>query len=130
MNDEKPTKYRPSVCFDFDGVINSYTSGWQADHIITDPPVEGIGEELRKLFEAGYNIYIMSCRSASISGKEAIWRWLKKYGIDQYVYSVCSTKPAARCYVDDRGVCFTGRAEGLFEQITSFYPWWEKEKNL
>ena len=31
-----------TVVFDFDGVVHSYTSGWQGEDTIPDPPVPGI----------------------------------------------------------------------------------------
>ena len=29
------------ICCDFDGVLNSYASGWQGPTVISDPPVPG-----------------------------------------------------------------------------------------
>ena len=45
--------YTPTVVFDFDGVIHSYTSGWKGVANIPDPPVPGIREALADLRAAG-----------------------------------------------------------------------------
>ena len=47
-----------SVAIDFDGVINSYKSGFVAIDDIPDPPVEGAFEFIDKLLEAGFKVYI------------------------------------------------------------------------
>lgn len=50
--------YKPTLCFDFDGVIHSYTSGWKGAEVIPDPPVEGIKEALTEL-QRDYKITIL-----------------------------------------------------------------------
>lgn len=42
---------KPILCVDFDGVIHSYTSGWQGETIIADPPVKGALKWLWKATE-------------------------------------------------------------------------------
>lgn len=36
--------HKQTICMDFDGVINSYESGWTGEANIPDPPVPGIGK--------------------------------------------------------------------------------------
>ena len=53
-------EFENTVLFDFDGVINSYKSGWEGYGIISDPPVEGIKEaidEIRSLLDSYTSIY-------------------------------------------------------------------------
>lgn len=112
---------KKTVVFDFDGVIHSYTSGWQGENNIPDPPVDGIGEAIKSIREAGYDVVVVSTRCACYEGKVAIWEWLKKYGI--VVDDVCKEKPPAICYIDDRAICFDGRPETLLSKIENFVPW-------
>lgn len=38
-----------TICIDFDGVLHSYTSGWQGEDVASDPPVPGAIEWLREM---------------------------------------------------------------------------------
>ena len=111
------------VCFDFDGVIHSYVSGYLGDDVIPDPPVPGIKEAIDRLREAGYQVVVLSSRSATREGREAMREWLEEYDIT--IDGIYSVKPPARCYVDDRAVCFDGDASKLFDIIDNFEPWWK-----
>ena len=111
------------VCFDFDGVIHSYTSGYLGDDIIPDPPVPGIKEAIQQLRDAGYPVVVLSTRGATREGREAMRKWFDKWGIE--IDGIYTEKPPARCYVDDRAVCFDGDASKLFDIIDNFEPWWK-----
>ena len=78
-----------TIVFDFDGVIHSYSSGWQGETNIPDPPVPGIEKALRDIHEAGYGVVVVSTRCASLCGRMAIESWLDMYGLDHYVDKVC-----------------------------------------
>ena len=104
--------YIPTVSFDFDGVIHSYRSGWKGAAVIPDPPVEGIKEVIEQLISDGLCVVICSSRAESFEGQTAIAEWLKHYGF---------------VHVDDRTICFDGRANHLHEQIINFKPWYERE---
>ena len=112
---------KKTVVFDFDGVIHSYTSGWQNECTIPDPPVDGIKEAIAEIREAGYTVVIVSTRCAYAKGKLAIWDWLKKYDIK--VDGVVECKPPAVVYIDDRAICFDGDSSSLLSKIKKFKPW-------
>ena len=117
---------KKTVVFDFDGVIHSYTSGWQGAITIPAPPVKGIKNALKEIHDAGYEIVIVSARCAHFGGITAIENWLDTYGLTPYIDRVCEEKPPAIVYIDDRAICFDGKPEGLLTQIESFIPWYEK----
>lgn len=111
---------KPTVIFDFDGVIHSYTSGWQGVTNIPDPPVPGIKEALQEIRKE-YRVVVVSTRCFQPGGIEAIKKYLAKYGIE--VDEVTDKKVPAILTVDDRTICFDGKPERLLEKIKNFKPW-------
>lgn len=62
---------KKTIILDFDGVINSYESGWCGATNIPDPPIKGVDEaiqELRKDFE----VVVHSSRCHQKGGIKAI----------------------------------------------------------
>ena len=114
-----------TVVFDFDGVIHSYTSGWQGEDAIPDPPVPGIREALKEINDAGYEVVVVSTRCATIKGHRAIEAWLYDNGLREYIDKVCKEKPPAVAYIDDRAICFDGHPETLLKKIQNFQPWYK-----
>ena len=112
---------KQTVVFDFDGVIHSYTSGWKGADIIPDPPVPGIKEAIEEIRAAGYEVVIVSTRTASPDGWFAVNEWLIDNGIK--VDRVCAEKPPAIVYIDDRAICFDGNPDTLLGKIQTFKPW-------
>lgn len=122
MNTEGKMKdYKPTVVFDFDGVIHSYKSGWQGPGVIPDPVVPGIVEAIDHLRANGYRVVVVSTRCSSIGGKTAVEDYLTENRIA--VDAVMAEKPPALCYVDDRAICFQGNAGKLVDQIKGFENW-------
>lgn len=119
---------KKTVVLDFDGVIHSYSSGWQGETKIPDPPVPGIDRALKSLRDAGYEVVIVSTRCATQAGVDAINLWLYKNGIAQYVDRVCKEKPPAIVYIDDRAICFDGDPDSLLDKVQYFKPWYQKEE--
>ena len=118
--------YKPTVVFDFDGVIHSYKSGWQGAENVPDPVVPGIKEAIGQLRELGYKVVVVSTRCASAAGMGAVRKYLKDNDIE--VDDVMAEKPPALCYVDDRAICFRGDAGTLVEQVRSFRSWAEESR--
>lgn len=110
-----------NVIFDFDGVINSYESGWEDALSMPDPPVEGIKEAIAEIRKAGYAVYVISSRCMTKGATAAIWKYLNKYGIE--VDAVRAEKPPAVVTIDDRAICFDGHPETLLAKIKEFKPW-------
>ena len=117
---------RLTVCFDFDGVIHSYTSGWKGDDVIPDPPVEGIKEVIDRLRADGYKVVICSTRCERTQAKVAMLYWLNSHKI--FVDQFTNQKPPAICYIDDRSICFNGETKGLYEQIKTFKSYLQKRE--
>lgn len=113
-----------TVVMDFDGVIHSYKSGWHEGQKITDiydEPVQGIKETIINLRREGFKIVVVSSRCRTLFGRMAIRKWLKKYQI--VVDAVQRDKPPARCYVDDRAICFCNDCKTLVHNIHNFQSW-------
>ncbi len=140
------SKTRKIVCLDFDGVIHSYTSGWQGVGVVSDLPMPGaihwIVWHCPKL-----DLAIYSSRSKSWRGRRAMKRWLKaalasyfatceippdvpteSYDAWELAGGVMRTiswpwfKPPAFLTIDDRALRFEGSFPTLAE-IEAFRPW-------
>lgn len=115
---------KQTVVFDFDGVIHSYKSGWQGPTIIPDEPVEGIKEAIAEIRAAGYEVVVVSTRCETNEGQNAIMKYLQKHGIE--FDNIRKEKPPAIVYIDDRAICFDGKADSLLEKILRFQPWYQR----
>lgn len=110
-----------TVVFDFDGVIHSYTSGWQGVNICNDPPVDGIKEAISDIRKAGYHVAVVSTRYSETQGVAAVSDYMERHGIE--FDTVTGKKPPAIVYIDDRAICFDGKPETLLDKIKTFKPW-------
>lgn len=132
----------PIICVDFDGVIHSYSSGWQGVANIPDPPVAGAIEWLEQHLpvpdsvcamapeHVGPVVVIYSSRSKSWRGRRAMKRWLLKYGLhpaylSERLLKFPLFKPAAYLTIDDRAICFDGTFPTA-EAMLSFKPWYKR----
>ena len=131
----------PTLCIDFDGVVNRYSRGWQ-DGVLYDDAVPGFFQWAEKAMRK-LSLVIYSSRSKSPEGIAAMRTWM--YGqakqaegiwpnsierngfLDTLKYA--ASKPAAFLTIDDRAICFTGdwsAPELKAEQLLAFEPWNQK----
>lgn len=108
---------RRTICLDFDGVIHSYRSGWCGAEHIPDPPVHGTARAIDRL-RKDYRVVIHSSRCATLEGRNAIKAWLAKYEI--VVDEVCTHKPPALAYIDDRAIRFRGNWGEMMSELNEF----------
>ena len=145
---------KPALLLDFDGVIHSYSSGWQGVRNIPDPPVK---DAMRFIIEAQkyFQVCVYSARSGKFGGVLAMKKWLKRHlenyvlMEDQMLIEPCpfnedismservtndimgdikfpTKKPRAFLTIDDRALCFNG----IFpkpEELLDFKPWYRGE---
>ncbi|MDR1220419.1 MAG: hypothetical protein LBK73_12530, partial [Treponema sp.] len=116
------------VAVDFDGVINSYISGWKGP-TETDEPVLSAAESLKTLYERGYKVVIFSTRANTREGIDAIREYLRKHTENNELadaIEVTDQKPIADMYIDDRAIPFNGDWEETLKRIEEFKPWTER----
>jgi hypothetical protein len=128
---------KPILCLDFDGVLHSYTSGWQGADVISDPPVPGSIAFLREAVKV-FDVQIFSSRSHQEGGISAMRLWLMNslaggdyHEMSSPDYAVMKSitwpteKPPAFLTIDDRSLLFTGTWPEI-KDLINFKPWYSK----
>jgi hypothetical protein len=132
MSSRKP----PILCLDFDGVINSYATGWSDS--IPDPPTPGTAQFLYDAQQAGFRIVVVSSRFHHRDGKVAVSNYVWRLLDDEFGTNVADavhmsidfsdTRPPAFVTLDDRALTFTGTWPSI-ETLKAFQPWHKKVKD-
>lgn len=125
--------YKPIICIDFDGVIHTYSRGWQGG-VIYDPVTEGFFEWMEKTAEH-FELTVYSSRSKNTDQQLAMMQWLEReyshWQIKNNRQELVVTplkfaheKPPALITIDDRALTFNGNWEDFsLEALRSFKPW-------
>jgi hypothetical protein len=118
-----------TIAVDFDGVINSYKSGWTGN-TLPDPPVPGAIEWLNSIVKfCRVLIHTARLGNQNQPGQEQLIRdWLLKHGLEPNVLAALefAGKPTAQIYMDDRALRFTGRNFPTLPEIVNHTPWHEE----
>lgn len=109
---------KKTLVLDFDGVINSYVSGWTED--IVDPPNPGALEFCQEAIKH-FDVHVHSSRCGSLEGRNKIRAWLDKHGFPEEI-RVSEHKPPAFVTIDDRAITFMGSWPDM-DSLLSFKPW-------
>lgn len=135
------TDTKPILCLDFDGVLHSYTSGWQGADVVPDPPTPGAMAFLFGAIEH-FDVQIYSSRSGQTGGIEAMQYWLRNKCLQFWEFDQLAThaecenmasrllaaitwpteKPPAMVTIDDRALTFRG-AWPTMRELLDFKPW-------
>jgi len=103
---------KPLIAIDFDGTLSTQME----DHADFGPPIPGAIEAVKKFKEQGFEVIVFSHRVDYPGGLEEIIEWLKAYNcpIDKIWIK---EKPAAKYFIDDRSIAFTGNWDEAFKEI-------------
>lgn len=120
---------KPILCLDFDGVIHSYTSGWEGAAVISDPPVPNVFRFIREA-QRHFRVAIFSSRSNQPGGLEAMKDYIAlnsevRFNDPIYDLEWPLEKPPAFITIDDRAIMFTGEWPSI-ESLLAFKPWNKK----
>lgn len=148
------------ILMDFDGVINSYKTGWHGWHIVQDAPVPGVLEWMAEAQAKGHKLSIYSMRTADAAylerydqedGKtlytlsrirdEAITvvkKWLEVWSINKGVNLKVNEigfpfgKPHFDVYIDDRGWRANGpdTLPSLDNLAAEVEPWFKRIREV
>jgi hypothetical protein len=133
--------FKPTICIDFDGVINKYSKGWQNGELYDDV-TEGFFEWVETVRDK-FRLVIYSSRSKDDAGVIAMGTWLheqrntwikaggQRDPVQPLEIEFAHEKPAAWLTIDDRAVCFRGdwnAPELQADAMRAFKPWNAKER--
>lgn len=109
------------ILVDFDGVINSYISGFTNDSDIPDPPIDGAQDYIARL-RRQYRVVVFSTRARTTEGTAAVKGWLSKYSIE--TDGITAIKIPCWLMIDDRAINFGGKWDSeMLKKIDEFQTW-------
>jgi hypothetical protein len=116
------------VCLDFDDTINDYP-GWQGEGyaVVKGEPLPGAKDAIKSLRDSGYIVLVHSVRCGYTGGMVAVVEYLNQYNIR--VDGVCSNKPPADIYIDDKSITFDGNWANARKTVDTFVTWKDAKNN-
>lgn len=124
---------KKTICIDFDGVLHDYSEGYKGKDVFGDM-IPNADKATQLLKKKGWTIIIYTTRPKTAK----LEKWLKDKGIAYDYINENPNQPEdskggkliADIYLDDRGMQFRGDwSEWLMEEIASFQPWQDRNKN-
>ena len=117
--------WTPIYCFDFDGVLHSYLSGWKGAHVIPDRPVPGAIEYLVAAIDAGFKVHIFSSRSKSPRGRWAMKEWVRRWARFAFTHELLGK--ASIGFVYDDAAPWEKNADDFADHLARrlHWPWFK-----
>lgn len=114
---------KPILTIELDNCLHSMTSGWLGHADLPDEPVPGAQEFCQKALEH-FEVYIVSPRTLTRAGREAITAWLVKHQFPTglMLWEV-EAPPPAFLSLSARALLFTGTFPDDPRTLLSFRPW-------
>ena len=109
--------FKKTILIDLDGVLNTYTGGFDKDFI---PPIKAGAKEFLENISKTFELKLFTTRNKILASK-----WLVENNIDHFFIDITNTKDLAWLYIDDRCLKFDGEFSVLEEQINNFKPWYK-----
>lgn len=109
-------KHRKTILVDLDGVLNTYTSDYNAAYI--PPAREDTKDFLAKLSEQ-YTIKLFTSRNKLLTSI-----WTVENDLSDYISDITNIKEPAWLYIDDRCITFNGNYNELLHDIENFKVWY------
>lgn len=110
--------YKRTILIDLDGVLNTYTGGYDENFI---PPIREEAKEFLEQASENFDLKLFTTRPNVLTQK-----WLEENEIKQYFSEVTNIKKPAWLIIDDRCVTFDGNFKNLSEQVSKFKPWYKE----
>lgn len=115
-------RYRLSILVDLDGVLNTYSGGFDENYI---PPIKSGAEEFLAVLSQKYVVKVFTTRNRLLVSK-----WLMQNGLDKYVSDVTNVKEPAFLHIDDRALTFGGDYGETLKNIENFKVWYKLSEKV
>lgn len=109
--------YKRTLLIDLDGVLNTYTGGYDPDFI---PPMRDGAKEFLAALAPNFELKLFTTRAPELAQK-----WLHDNQISHFFSEVTNIKKPAWLLIDDRCLTFKGDYEIITEKILKFTPWYK-----
>lgn len=107
-----------TILIDLDGILNTYTGGYQEDYI---PPISSGAKEFLEGLASDFDLKLFTTRPVKLAEK-----WLENNEILSLFSEVTNVKKTSWLMIDDRCLTFEGDFEKLALQVADFKPWYKK----
>lgn len=117
---------KPILALDFDGTLNSFTSGYTSPTEVPDAPVVGAREFCGKALEY-FEVVVTGPRTNHAAGVDAIRHWLQKHNFPEEIFITEEGDiPPSFLTLSARAQTFTGKFPDEPKKLLAFRPWFKK----